>query len=59
LFKIHTDLVVELAVDGEWPSSQRYVTKGEFRSYFTIKFMKDDVNYNDVGIQAVDSRRID
>ncbi len=46
-------------MDGEWPTSQGHGTEGKFRFDLAIKFMKNDVNHNHVGVQAIDSRRID
>jgi len=58
-FERYDEFVVELAVDGARPTSQRQGSERQFRFDPTIKFMKNDVNHNHVGIKAIDSRRVD
>lgn len=55
----HEEFVVELAMDKARPTSERQGTKSKFRFDPAIKFVKDNVNHNPVGIQAIDSWRID
>jgi hypothetical protein len=58
-FEKHDELVVELTVDGPRPTSQRHATEGKFSFDLVIEFVKNDMNHDHVGIQAIDSRRMD
>src|SRR5258708_36958901 len=57
VFESHNQAVVQNAVDENWPTGQRSITKAQIAVYQPEEFMKDDMNNNCVSIPAIDSRR--
>lgn len=57
VFEGHNQAVVQNAVDENWPTGQRSITKAQIAVYQPEEFMKDDMNNNCVRIPAIDSRR--
>ena len=58
-FEKHDEFVVQLAVKQTRPAPSRNTMQRQFRPNPLIKRVKDDVDHNDVGIHAIDPRRID
>lgn len=58
LFERHDQVIVKLAMDQLWPTTERRTAKSKTLANLHVKFAKDNVNGDGVGVDSVDSRRI-